>query len=313
MAKFLTTNGNSNYIEELIIDAKESLTLVSPYLNINKNFIDRLKDADAEGVKITLIYGKETLRDFEKEKLYCLNNLEIFFCSNLHAKCYHNNKKLIITSMNLIGFSEKNNREMGVLFDCNDDKEIFNETLKEIKSIINISKKEKSFTETNLSFDNEYKNTVVKKLEKTKAVQVKEITQPNIEQYSEDIKFHRFDNFYFPALANKLIKKYPKTEIIFDTEEFKFNILKNSGIEITITNRLDFYFKDENAFNSFENKNKTKVNQYLSKLRVYWNYKQINIYFPKNQSELVSKNTLIEKTDFYFNSISFLVDLISIT
>ena len=39
--------------------------------------------------------------------------------------------------MNLYEFSEKNNREMGVLFDSVDDSDIFKEALKEIKSISN--------------------------------------------------------------------------------------------------------------------------------------------------------------------------------
>ena len=52
MADFLTTNGTSSEIENIIIDAKKELTLVSPYLKLSKTFYERLRDADQRGVKI---------------------------------------------------------------------------------------------------------------------------------------------------------------------------------------------------------------------------------------------------------------------
>lgn len=44
MAEFLTTNGTSYHIENIIIGAEEKLVLVSPYLQISKTFYERLKD-----------------------------------------------------------------------------------------------------------------------------------------------------------------------------------------------------------------------------------------------------------------------------
>ncbi len=57
MAKFLTTKGNAYHIEQLIINAANSLTLVTPYLKLSQSFLVRLKDADERKVVIVLVYS----------------------------------------------------------------------------------------------------------------------------------------------------------------------------------------------------------------------------------------------------------------
>jgi hypothetical protein len=137
MAEFLTTTGISARLEDIIREAKagEKLVLVSPYVRISQRLIDNLKAADKRRVKITLIYGKKRLDSQEEEKLNDLQNLSLHFKENLHAKCYYNEKQLIITSMNLYDFSETTNREMGVLVQKEEDKAIYNQAVNEIDLI----------------------------------------------------------------------------------------------------------------------------------------------------------------------------------
>ncbi|RYY86540.1 MAG: hypothetical protein EOO15_14220 [Chitinophagaceae bacterium] len=141
MAEFLTTNGTSFNIENVIIDAKAKLVLVSPYLQISKTFYERLKDASNRKVSIKIIYGKDELKPNEKNSLAELENIELFYFENLHAKCYFNESKMVITSMNMYEFSEKNNREMGVLIDQKADRELFDKAVNEVKSILQSSEK----------------------------------------------------------------------------------------------------------------------------------------------------------------------------
>lgn len=136
MAEFLTTNGTSYNIENIIIEAKSKLVLVSPYLQISKTFYERLKDASNKNVAIKIIYGKDELKPNERNSLAELKNVELFFFQNLHAKCYFNENKMVITSMNMYEFSEKTNREMGVLIDRSTDKELFEKAVNETLSII---------------------------------------------------------------------------------------------------------------------------------------------------------------------------------
>ena len=86
MAEFLTTNGTSLQIENIIIDAKTKLILVSPYLQLSKTLYERLKDASNRNVIIKIIYGKDELKPNEKNSLAELKNVEIYFFENLHAK-----------------------------------------------------------------------------------------------------------------------------------------------------------------------------------------------------------------------------------
>lgn len=61
MANFLTTSGISYYIEDIILSAKREIFLVSPYLKLSKTLFERLKEADNEGKKVHIIYGKSSL------------------------------------------------------------------------------------------------------------------------------------------------------------------------------------------------------------------------------------------------------------
>lgn len=150
MAEFLTTNGTSSQIENIIIEAEKQLTLVSPYLQISKTFYERLKDAADKDVSIRIVYGKDELKPNERNSLAELSTVQLFYFENLHAKCYFNENTMVITSMNMYEFSEKNNREMGVLIQRKEDLDLFTKAVNETNSIIRSAesielKKEKRF------------------------------------------------------------------------------------------------------------------------------------------------------------------------
>jgi phosphatidylserine/phosphatidylglycerophosphate/cardiolipin synthase-like enzyme len=156
MAEFLTTNGTSYHIENIIIDANTELVLVSPYLQISKTFFERLKDACNRRVKIKIIYGKDDLRPNEKALIAELRGVELFYFENLHAKCYYNEKSMVITSMNMYQFSEKTNREMGIFIDADNDRSLFHKATLEVKSILQSAERivfKNSFSKPEKFFD----------------------------------------------------------------------------------------------------------------------------------------------------------------
>src|SRR5690606_19864540 len=129
------------HLENIIIEARKSLILVSPYLQLSKILFERLKEAHDRSVNITIVYGKVQLDDNEKSSLSALENLGLYFLDNLHAKCYFNETNMIITSMNMYDFSEKNKREMGVLINRTNDCSIFDKAVAEVQSIVKASQK----------------------------------------------------------------------------------------------------------------------------------------------------------------------------
>ncbi|MFD0976819.1 phospholipase D family protein [Salinimicrobium gaetbulicola] len=254
MAKFLTTAGNSFYIEQIIIKSVKSLTLVTPYLKLSRNLLERLSDAQKEGVRITLIYGKNELAPKEKKNLFSFKNIEIYFCQNLHAKCYHNENSMIISSMNLYEFSEKNNREMGLLIERNKDHEIFDDTLREIESIKNSSVLEKDFKEESSSSDS---------------------------SWDLDPEYNELWNFHLPKLKSILEKSYPEYSIHFFDGHIRVNDFPRKGIDMVVNGRIDFLVNNRNFYDELKFNKREEIRDKLSSERCYWNYKQINIYTAK--------------------------------
>lgn len=152
MASFLITSQITSAIESIIIQAKKKLVIISPYIQISRTFAQRFQEAATRNVKITLIYGKNDLRESEVQILAGIHNLDIYFCENLHAKCYFNESTMVLTSMNLYNFSQVTNREMGLLIDHVIDKQVFEQAEAEAKSLQNCSERRMIYQEDEPGF-----------------------------------------------------------------------------------------------------------------------------------------------------------------
>lgn len=137
MAKFINTRKAVSEIEDLIKNADAKLILISPYLKLSKDFKELLKYRNSKDKITTVIFGKQELNPDEMKFLQELRFVILKYNEDLHAKCYVNDSRMIITSLNLYEFSMANNKEMGVLIDKNDnvDSDLFNEALKEVEYI----------------------------------------------------------------------------------------------------------------------------------------------------------------------------------
>lgn len=137
MAKFINTRKAVSEIEDLIKNAGERLILVSPYLKLSKDFKELLAYRNSKDKITTVIFGKQELNPDEMKFLQGLRFVILKYNEDLHAKCYVNDDKMIITSLNLYEFSMANNKEMGVLIDKNDsaDSQLFEDAFKEVDYI----------------------------------------------------------------------------------------------------------------------------------------------------------------------------------
>ncbi len=127
MAKFLNTKKAVSAIEDLIKDAGQTLILISPYLKLSKDFRELLTYRNSKDKITTVIFGKQELKPDEMKFLESLRFVILKYKDELHAKCYLNDEKMIITSLNLFDFSMANNKEMGVLVEKSNpnDQELF--------------------------------------------------------------------------------------------------------------------------------------------------------------------------------------------
>ena len=262
MAEFLTTVGNSFYVEQLILHAKKNLTLVTSYLKLSKTLVERIQDASKRDIKITLIYGKSELAKKEKQILSNLTNVQIYFCENLHAKCYYNEDALVITSMNLYEFSERNNREMGILVDRAKDQQLYESALNEVESIINSSVLEKRFQQKAANI-------------KVNGFSIQDILVSTDKKYCEPYDYH------FPS-----IKKY--LELICKDHKVKMDhngvyVLDypRKDMSLEVSGRIDIHFLKSSEYLAFKEQNQNIIKQGLDGIRFYWNKNQINIYTEK--------------------------------
>jgi phosphatidylserine/phosphatidylglycerophosphate/cardiolipin synthase-like enzyme len=141
MAKYLRTSSISAELENLIRDARKVLYIISPYLKLSDHVRELLNDKEREKVDVRIVFGKQELAPKEMAFLEGLKYVRLYFYKNLHAKCYLNESKMIISSMNLYEFSQQNNREMGILIDTEseEDRRVYEDATKDIESMIHNS------------------------------------------------------------------------------------------------------------------------------------------------------------------------------
>lgn len=252
MAKFLTTSGVTYEVEKIIKEAKKKLVLISPFVQISKVLLERLQNASDKGVQIHLIYGKDELKLTEKKQLNSIENLKLYFYQNLHAKCYFNEKTMVVTSMNLYEFSDKHNREMGVLIQKSDDAEMFYDGVEETASIIKSAKiielenkklkklpcifplKENDLNVLDRHFENSY-NCVVNST--NTYVYCNELLPFGDVMIREGFEIRFFYNLYSEDLLLKKIKQIDLTDLQFT---YQIQILDNYNSNT----KINFISKD---------------------------------------------------------------------
>jgi len=134
MAKYLTNKETQASLESIIKSADKQLILVSPYIKLTNQLLARIKTAADKGVRVKLIYRKDEVKQGEIDRLKTIKNIDLKSIPELHAKCYFNEKEMIITSLNLLDTSERN-WEMGILISKTADKDIFEAAMNDVQTI----------------------------------------------------------------------------------------------------------------------------------------------------------------------------------
>lgn len=142
MPKFLDTRKAIAEINDLIKNAGEKLILISPYLKISPDFQEILQFRDKRNLKTTIIFREEDLQQETISFLQTLRYVVLLSNKTVHAKCYLSDEKIVITSLNLYGFSMAHNKEMGVLLEKSNspDRQAFEEAISEVRYIGEVSK-----------------------------------------------------------------------------------------------------------------------------------------------------------------------------
>ncbi|MCC2548458.1 phospholipase D-like domain-containing protein [Hymenobacter sp. BT175] len=265
MPQFLTTSGTSHFIEEIIKKAKKELVLITPYLKLSRILSERLAEANQRGVHVKLVYGKSELKPSEKKQLDTFSNLSLLYLENLHAKCYYNESTLIVSSMNLYEFSEKNNREMGIVLTRREDSTCFADALAEAQSIIaaaRVVSEPKSAGEPTKGptaaaakeFDYALKSRLVYEL-------LKKLTS-NPDQFTYETVAHAFGGGSSSTIN---APDFPR-----------------KGIHFKYDGAIRFDFAKSYEYQSFKKSKQESIDRLLADYRCYWNRDVLQIYAAKS-------------------------------
>ncbi len=221
MAKFITTKQITSELEDLIKKADERLYIVSPYLKLSKDFRDLLTYRNTNRKDTKIIFGKQELNPEQMTFFQGLRFVYLYFSEDLHAKCYINDTKMIITSMNFYDFSMMNNKEMGILIDkaVTEDISVYDDAWGEIDFIEKTSK----------PFDFVSKPS--------SAATVSPIKETKIEIKTETVTHQKpipFDGKYFSATA--LSKEIGITSKDLNSQFEKLKWIEKKNEEWVLTN-----------------------------------------------------------------------------
>lgn len=124
MAKFIKGNELNAELEKILDTAEQQVLLISPYIKLHDRYKASLRGLlDKPEVEIVVLFGKneeDITKSIQKEDLEFLMefpNIQIRHEKRLHAKYYANERKALLTSMNLYDFSQNNNIEAGILME----------------------------------------------------------------------------------------------------------------------------------------------------------------------------------------------------
>lgn len=115
------TDAITGKILKIIKEAKETVFIVSPYLQTWDRLQNALDYKLGKGVNVTIITRKTKKGESSSEIQSPFDKCEINLLPNLHSKIYFNEDQGLITSMNMYGHSAKKNYEIGVYFPSGSD------------------------------------------------------------------------------------------------------------------------------------------------------------------------------------------------
>lgn len=154
--KFIPIMEISSQIMTLIDETKEELVIVSPYVEIKnwskiKKCIQRAVD---RGVNITVYVRKSAKQDLSDLRQF---KLKLILIPDLHAKIYLNENYAIVSSQNMIEYSDENSIDFAYSTETDLERlqldKLINQYLKihDLKNKVNFEEKKINFSKENLN------------------------------------------------------------------------------------------------------------------------------------------------------------------
>ena len=115
--EILRTHQIASAVIDMIDESKEYTYLVSPYIDLWPLLERTLERAAQQKKRLTFVVRFEDGKTRPMKSLHETYGFEVVFLEHLHAKLYCNERRALVSSMNLYDGSQKRNFELGVLID----------------------------------------------------------------------------------------------------------------------------------------------------------------------------------------------------
>lgn len=139
MAGFLSTPAIVAEMRRIVDEAKSEVIMVSPLFKLSDALFTHVKKARKRGVAITIVYDRANFTDAQLRWLAKADDLSLYHNRHLHANCYCNEDRMVITSMHVQEYGPRHFHEMGVLVRKERDKELYKKAISEVQSILEAS------------------------------------------------------------------------------------------------------------------------------------------------------------------------------
>jgi len=149
--EFISDQKLNTRIIEIIQGADKFLMLVCPFIQLSPPIKKELKLLKDSNLELFVIFGKnegnfsKSLAADDLELFKSFRNVRIGYVETLHAKFYANQDYLILSSLNLLEYSQIMNSECGIRikpasYVTDSDNKVWNETLQYFKDLYDTSK-----------------------------------------------------------------------------------------------------------------------------------------------------------------------------
>jgi len=128
---FLNTAKLNDEIKKMFMKEKYNIVIFSPYINISDELINIL--SSSLYASIVIFYRECDNISYYENKL---PKVEFHVINDLHAKIYMSTSHIIITSLNLYEYSQKNNFESGIIFSNKHFSEMYDQICVELKGLL---------------------------------------------------------------------------------------------------------------------------------------------------------------------------------
>lgn len=102
------------YQKKVLVDAQVYVMIISPCIKNVDEYLQLIQEANNRKVKIIFIYDKELSNSDDILKLSKIENVELFICPKINAKCLINDQYAVLSSMDFCEISDVN-WELGCL------------------------------------------------------------------------------------------------------------------------------------------------------------------------------------------------------